>query len=67
MSERNKMRFGQAGDGEEAEENDPEIGADHVDLAVGEVDQPHDAVDHRVAERHQRVHRAEREAVDQLL
>src|SRR5690606_7379117 len=30
---------------------------DHEDLAVGEVDEPQDAVDHRVAQGHQSVHR----------
>ena len=42
-------------------------GADHEDLAVGEVDELDDAVDHRVAERDQRVDRTEHEAVGQLL
>ena len=42
-------------------------GADHEDLAVGEVDQLDDAVDHRVADRDQRVQRPEGQPVDQLL
>ena len=41
--------------------------ADHHHLAVGEVDELHDAVDHRVAERDDGVHAAEREAVHDLL
>jgi hypothetical protein len=39
----------------------------HVHVAVREIDQAQHAVHHRVAERDQRVDRAEREAVDQLL
>jgi hypothetical protein len=41
--------------------------ADHHHFAVGEIDQPEDAVDHRVAERDQRVDAALDEAVDDLL
>jgi hypothetical protein len=41
--------------------------AHHHQLAVGEVDEPDDAVDHGVAERDQRIHAAQRDAVDQLL
>src|SRR6185437_14402019 len=39
----------------------------HHDFAVREIDQADDAVDHRVAERNQRIDAAEREAVDDLL
>ena len=42
-------------------------GADHEDVAVGEVDQLDDPVDHRVAEGDQRVDRAERQDVVELL
>jgi hypothetical protein len=42
-------------------------GADHHHLAVGEVDELDDAVDHRVAERHHGIDAAQREAVDDLL
>ena len=42
-------------------------GADHDHLAVREVDQAHDAVNHRVAERDQHVDAAEHQAVDDLL
>ena len=41
--------------------------ADHVDLAVREVQQLEDPVDHRVAERDQRVDAPERQPVDELL
>ena len=49
-------------DGEEADER-----ADHEDVAVGEVDQADDAVDHRVAQGDQGVDEAQLEAVDHLL
>ena len=55
---------GAARDGEHAVADE---GADHVDLAVGEVQELEDPVHHRVAKRDQRVHAAEREPVDQLL
>ena len=42
-------------------------GADHHHLAVREVDQLDDAVDHGVAERDDGVHAAQRQAVDDLL
>ena len=41
--------------------------AEHVDVAVREVDEPQHPVHHRVAERDQRIDGAEREAVDELL
>src|SRR4029079_2032989 len=41
--------------------------ADHINVAVREVDQPQDAIDHRVAQGDQRVDRADRQAVNQLL
>ena len=41
--------------------------ADHVDVAVREVDEAQDAIDHRVAERDQRVEAAPGDAVDELL
>ena len=41
--------------------------ADHHHLAVREVDELDDPVDHRVAERDDRVDAAERQAVDDLL
>ncbi len=43
------------------------IGADHINVAMGEIDQPQDAVNHRVAERDERVDRSDGQAVDQLL
>ena len=49
-------------DGEEAD-----VGAHHVDITVSEVDELDDAVDHRIAERDQRVDAAERYAIDELL
>ena len=48
-------------DGERAE------AAGHEDLAVGEVDELDDAVDHRVADGDEPVHRAEEQPVGQLL
>ena len=48
--------------GEEAE-----ICADHVDVAVREVDELDDTIDHGIAERDQGVDAAERHAVDELL
>ena len=41
--------------------------AEHVDIAVGKVDQAEDAVNHRVAEGDQRVGAALRDAIDELL
>ena len=43
------------------------ISADHDDASVGKVGKVHNAVDQRIADRHQRVHTAEADAVDQLL
>jgi hypothetical protein len=40
---------------------------DHHHFAVGEIDELDDAVDHRVAEGHDGIHAAQREAVDELL
>src|SRR5690606_31243188 len=42
-------------------------GADHVHLAVGEVDHADDAVDHGVADGDQAIDRTQRQAVDHLL
>ena len=42
-------------------------GAQHVDVAVREVDEAQHPVHHRVAERDEGVDRAERQPVDQLL
>jgi hypothetical protein len=42
-------------------------GTDHGHLAVGEVDQPEDAVDHGVAQCHQGIDAAQHQAVDELL
>ena len=58
---------GEAEHAEQREDDDREEGADHVDLAVGEIDHADDAVDHAVADRDQAVHGAQRQAVDQLL
>ena len=43
-----------------------DVGANHVDVAVGEVQELEDTVHHRVAERDQRIQRAVRDAGDQL-
>jgi hypothetical protein len=45
----------------------PGVGAQHVNVAVREVDEPQHAVDHGVAERDQGVDRPQGEAVDELL
>ena len=45
----------------------PEVRGHHEDLAVREVDELQDAVDHRVAEGHERDHRALRETRDERL
>ena len=41
--------------------------AEHEDVAVREIDEPQNPVNHRVAERDERENRAKRQAVDQLL
>jgi hypothetical protein len=41
--------------------------AEHEDVAVREIDEAKDAVNHRVAESDQRVNGAERQAINQLL
>ena len=53
--------------GDPAQEDDGQERAEHEDVAVGEVDQLDDPVDHRVAERDERVDRADRQRVDRLL
>jgi hypothetical protein len=65
--EQRQRHRGDAGHGQEREDDDREEGPDHVDLAVGEVDHADDAVDHAVADRDQAVHGAQRQAVDELL
>ena len=52
---------GHGGDGGAGE------GADHVERAVGEIDEAHDAEDQRQPGRHQKKHDAELQAVQQLL
>ena len=42
-------------------------GADGHDVAMGEIDKPHDPVDQREADRDQRIHAAENDAVGDLL
>jgi hypothetical protein len=41
--------------------------ADHEDVAVREVDEPQHAIDERVADGDERIHRADGKAVDELL
>ena len=41
--------------------------AEHEDVAVREIDEPQNAIDHRVAERDERENGAERQTVDELL
>jgi hypothetical protein len=57
----------QARSGQQVDHAERHHRTDHHHLAVGEVDELDDAVDHRVAERHDGVHRAERKTVDDLL
>src|SRR5665213_2763200 len=45
----------------------PDVGADHKHIAMREIDKSQHAVNHRVPKRDQRVDRAERNAVDELL
>ncbi len=52
---------------ERGEDAEADVGADHVDVAVREVEQLQDPVDHRVAEGDEGVDAAEREAVDEEL
>jgi hypothetical protein len=57
----------QAESGERGDDGPARQRTDHQHLAVGEVDQVDDPVDHRVAERDQRIDAAEHEPVDDLL
>src|SRR5205823_9071806 len=52
---------------ERQEDLDADERADDEDLGVGKVDEFEDAVDHRVAERDERVHEAEDDAVEEHL
>jgi hypothetical protein len=52
---------------QDADDRPAHQGADHKHLAMGEVDQADDAVDHGVAQRDQGVHAAQHQAVDDLL
>src|SRR3546814_8552607 len=52
---------------ENDEADDRQEGADHVDVAVGEVDHTDDAVDHRLADGDWAINGAQRQVVDQLL
>ena len=57
------------GGGEQAEGGggeDADVGADHEDVAVGEVDEPEDAVDHGVAEGDEGVDAAEGDALHEV-
>ena len=49
------------------EERGGQVGADHVERAVGEVDEVHDAEDQRQPGRHQEQHHAELQPVEALL
>ena len=68
-----RRRGGEAGDEPEPEragrrrDRGAGEGADHVERAVREIDQPHDAEDQRQPGRHQEQHDAELQAVQQLL
>jgi hypothetical protein len=52
---------------EDADDRPADERADHEHLAVGEVDQADDAVDHGVAQGDQGIHAAQHQAVDDLL
>ena len=52
---------------EEGDDEQADEGADHEHFAVREIEQVEHAEDQRVADRHQRIGRAEHQAVDQLL
>ena len=43
------------------------IRAEHQIISVSGVNQAHDAIDHRIAQRHQRIHAAELETIDKKL
>jgi hypothetical protein len=47
--------------------HEPHERADHEDLAVGQMQHAQHAEDQRVPDRDERVHRAQHDAVDQLL
>ncbi|MND78935.1 hypothetical protein D3C80_706560 [compost metagenome] len=57
-----ESQHGQPGDGDERH-----VGANHVHLAVGEVDHSNDAVDHRIADGDQGIRAANGQAINQLL
>ena len=52
---------------QEQEDDQGDEGADHEDVAMGEIDHADDAVDHRVADRDQPIDRSQRQPVDKLL
>src|SRR5205823_2786814 len=58
---------GDLGVQQEGEDAPAEVRPDHEDLAVREVDHEEDAVDHRVAERDEAVHRPQGQAEHELL
>ena len=66
-AEDEQPRAGALGQADRREEPGRDERADHEHLAVGEVDQLDDAVDHRVADRHQRPDGAVREAVHEVV
>jgi hypothetical protein len=52
---------------QEEEDDQRDEGADHEDVAMGEIDHSDDAVDHRVADRDQPIDRSQRQPVYKLL
>ena len=50
-----------------ADAEDRDVGCDHHQVAVGEVDEAEDSEDHRQAHRHERVETARAQRVDDLL
>jgi hypothetical protein len=57
----------QACGGKKSEKDYTQISAEHIDLAVGEIDKFEYAVNHRIAECDKCIYAAESEAVNQLL
>ena len=55
------------GQAEERRAVEDEVGAEHEDVAVGEVDETQDAVHHGVADGNEAVERAQRQRVEKVL
>src|SRR5271157_4852293 len=69
-SQENSKRHAEGGEphgGKNAKENNAQIGAEHINLPVGEVNQFEDAIHHGVAEGNNGVDAPKRQTVDYLL